>query len=82
MSTPNDRPATAAQNEADVLEQQASVVPEAQEDTGIQDPVRPHGDPLRPDGSEADRLEQDADGGAANSDEDEYPREREDEERS
>ncbi|GAA3293254.1 hypothetical protein ACFFON_02690 [Arthrobacter citreus] len=73
MATADDRSAMPAQNEADALEQQAPAIPEAQEDAGIQDPVRAHGDPLRPEGSEADRLEQDADGGMA-PDEDDYPR--------
>ena len=73
MPTADDGSAVPAQNEADALEQQAPTIPEAQEDTGIQDPVRAHGDPLRPEGSEADRLEQDADGGLP-PDEDDYPR--------
>ena len=73
MPTADDRSAMPAQNEADALEQQTPTIPEAQEDTGIQDPVRAHGDPLRPEGSEADRLEQDADGGMV-PDEDDYPR--------
>lgn len=73
MSTADNRPAVPAENEADALEQQTPAVPDAQEDTGIQDPVRAHGDPLRPEGSEADRLEQDTDGGAP-PDEDDYPR--------
>ncbi|MBP3035454.1 hypothetical protein J2M53_04175 [Arthrobacter sp. zg-ZUI100] len=73
MSSADHSPVVPAENEADVLEQQAPVVPEAQEDTGSQDPVRAHGDPLRPEGSEADRLEQSTDGGAG-TDEDEYPR--------
>ncbi|WP_341394292.1 hypothetical protein [Arthrobacter sp. G119Y2] len=73
MPTADDTSAVPAQNEADALEQQAPTVPEAQEDSGIQDPVRAHGDPLRPEGSEADRLEQGADGGLP-PDEDDYPR--------
>lgn len=75
MSAENDRPAVPTENEADALEQQTPADPEteAQEDTGIQDPVHAHGDPLRPDGSEADRLEQNADGGVP-PEEDEYPR--------
>lgn len=73
MPTADNSPAVPSENEADVLEQQAPAVPEAQEDTGIQDPVGAHGDPLLPAGSEADRLEQETDGGMP-PDEDEYPR--------
>lgn len=72
MSAADDRPAVPTENEADALDQQAPAVPEAEEDSGIQDSVRAHGDPLRADGSEADRLEQDADGGTP-ADEDDYP---------
>ncbi|WP_354182990.1 hypothetical protein [Arthrobacter sp. UYP6] len=73
MSAADDRPAVPTENEADALDQQTPAVPEAQEDTGIQDPVGAHGDPLRTDGSEADRLEQSVDSGVP-PEEDEYPR--------
>lgn len=72
MSAADDRPAVPSENEADVQEQQTPAVPDVQEDAGIKDPVQGHGDPLRADGSEADRLEQSAESGDA--DEDEYPR--------
>ena len=68
----DDRPAVPTENEADVQEQQTPAVPDAQEDAGVKDSVQAHGDPLRADGSEADRLEQSAESGDA--DEDEYPR--------
>lgn len=82
MSTSQNRPAVPAQDEADVLEQQVPAVPEAPEDPGGEAAVRGHGDPLLPEGSEADRLEQDADGGSADVEEDEYPREIPDEDRA
>lgn len=72
MPAADDRPSVPTENEVDAQEQQTPAVPDAQEDTGAEDPVQSHGDPLRADGSEADRLEQNADGG--NADEDEYPR--------
>ena len=73
MSAADDRPAVPTENEADALDQQTPAVPDAQEDTGIEDPVHAQGDPLRADGSEADRLEQSVDGGVP-PEEDEYPR--------
>ncbi|WAP52194.1 hypothetical protein OL239_02495 [Arthrobacter sp. ATA002] len=73
MSTTDEGSTMPTQNEADALEQQAPAIPEAREDSGSRDPVQAHGDPLRPDGSEADRLEQDADEGLP-ADEDDYPR--------
>lgn len=73
MSAADDRPAVPTENEADALDQQAPAVPEAEEDTGIQDLVQAHGDPLLEEGSEADRLEQDV-GGATPADEEDYPR--------
>lgn len=84
MSTRDNRPAMPTENEADALEQQAPAAPDPQEDeleddAGINDPVRPHGDPLRPEGSEADRWEQNTDGGVL-PEEDEYPREDADDE--
>ena len=73
MPAADGRPAVPTENEADVLDQQAPAVPGAEEDTGSKDPVQAHGDPLRAEGSEADRLEQEVDGGTP-ADEEEYPR--------
>ncbi|MBO0909655.1 MULTISPECIES: hypothetical protein [Arthrobacter] len=72
MSEADDRPAVPTENEADAQEQQTPAIPDGQEDAGSQDPVQAHGDPLRADGSEADRLEQSTESG--DTDEDEYPR--------
>lgn len=72
MSAADDRPAVPTENEADAQEQQTPAIPDGQEDAGSKDPVQAHGDPLRADGSEADRLEQSTESGDA--DEDEYPR--------
>lgn len=72
MPAADDRSVVPTENEADAQDQQTPAVPDAQEDTGANDRIQPHGDPLRADGSEADRLEQSTDGGEA--DEDEYPR--------
>ena len=74
MTAADDRPAVPAGNEADALDQQTPAVPDALEDTGIQDHVSAHGEPLRADGSEADRLDQRTDDGGVPSEEDEYPR--------
>ncbi len=73
MPAADDKSFVPTENEADAQDQQTPAVPDAQEDTGARDPVQPHGDPLRADGSEADRLEQGTEGGDA--DEEEYPRE-------
>ena len=73
MAAADDRPAVPTENEADALDQQLPAVPEAQEDAGASDPVKAHGDPLRADGSEADRWEQGTDSGTP-ADEDDYPR--------
>ena len=73
MATPFEEPAIPSRTEEDTLEQQLPAVPEPEEDGGADDPVRPHGDPLLPGGSEADRLDQERDGSAADG-EDDYPR--------
>lgn len=74
MTAADDHPAVPTEDEADALEQQAPAVPEAAEDTETEDSARTPRDPLHPDGSEADRLDQDTDGGIP-PEEDEYPRE-------
>ena len=73
MPTADDRPAVPAGNDADTLDQQIPAFPAAQDHDGPQAPVPGPVDPLRAEGSEADRLAQGADGGGY-SDEDEYPR--------
>lgn len=73
MATPFEGPAIPSGNEEDTMEQQLPAVPEPVEDESGTDPVQPHGDPLLPGGSEADRLDQAREGGAADG-EDDYPR--------
>ncbi|MBF4994320.1 hypothetical protein ITX31_09370 [Arthrobacter gandavensis] len=73
MATPFEEPAIPSRTEEDTLEQQLPVIPDVEEDEGAADPIRPHGDPLLPGGSEADRLDQERDGSASDS-EDDYPR--------
>ncbi|WP_433122479.1 hypothetical protein ACQ7FX_13475 [Arthrobacter koreensis] len=73
MATPFEEPAIPSRTEEDTLEQQLPAVPEPEEDGGADDPVRPYGDPLLSGGSEADRLDQERDGSAADG-EDDYPR--------
>ncbi|MCC3282871.1 MULTISPECIES: hypothetical protein [Arthrobacter] len=73
MAMSHDGPAIPEANEEDTLEQQLPAEPDPAEDSGAAEEVQPHGDPLFPGGSEADRLEQARDGGAPDGEED-YPR--------
>lgn len=72
MAMSHEGPAIPDANEEDTLEQQLPAEPDPAEDSGEPE-TQPDADPLFPAGSEADRLEQARDGGAADG-EDDYPR--------
>ncbi|MFC8302601.1 hypothetical protein ACFUCV_02835 [Specibacter sp. NPDC057265] len=74
MHSTDDQAAIPTATEADAWEQGIPAVPTAQAEAAAQGSTPPATDALLPDGSEADRLDQHADGGEVDAGDEEYPR--------